>query len=315
MVRSIEILDTQKVLPEYLAIFLQTPLAQQQMQLLTTGSVIPVLANPNLSELKVYLPNLTKQREIISVFRDSAIKPEAKFKISFYNAKQAEVALMPTATQTQVKEELELPKASWQQIVQLQLPFPIARPYTLILNSEYQPYNMRLKALINLSESIVYYIYNVLVADQLRRLKLDDTELSEKIEKSFTSYSINSRLDVIFRMLNFVQKHSDVDLFIPEFSNIDIGVCRAFQNDVRNKWSHTSSFPEHKCKQIIIKYLPQFEKLLQTLLFLKEYNLSQVLHITIRNNLLQHHVISMMGNNSLFQRNYSGTPEPGDIWV
>jgi Type I restriction modification DNA specificity domain/N-6 DNA Methylase len=299
--RRLEVLDKKQVLPEYLTIFLQTPLAQQQMKLLTTGSVIPVLASPNLSELIVYLPSLTKQREIISMFKDPAIEYDVKIKTSFYSETQAEVSLTPTTVQTPVKEEQELPKASWREIVQSQLPFPIARAYTLFTISEYQPGNMRLKTLIDLSESIVYYVYNVLVADQLRRLKLDDAEIREDIGSSFTSYSVSSRLDVIFRILNFVQKHSDIDLFIPELVNIDLGVCRAFQNNVRNEWSHTSSFPEHKCRQIIIKYLPQFEKLLQKLLFLREYNLLQVLHITIRNNRLQHHVISMMGNNSLFQ--------------
>lgn len=299
--RRLDILDKKQVLPEYLTIFLQTPLAQQQMTLLTTGSVIPVLSSPNLSELIVYLPSITKQREIISLFKDSAIKSEAKFKMSFYSEKQAEVVITPPTIKTPVKEERELPKASWQQIVQSQLPFPIARAYTLFTISEYQSGNMRLKALIDLSESIVYYVYNVLVADQLRRLKLDDAELREKIVDSFTSYSIASRLEVIFRLLNLVQKRSDIDLFVPELSSIDLGVCSAFQNNVRNEWSHTSSFPEHKCRQTIIKYLPWFEKLLQTLLFLKEYNLLQALHITIRNNRLQHHVISMMGNNSLFQ--------------
>src|SRR5258708_17817975 len=296
--RRLEVLDKEHVLPEYLTIYLRSPLAQDQMRFLTSGSVIPVLSIPNLSELIVYLPNVSKQREIIAIFKDSTLDYEAKFSKSFYGGEQAPTPSVPIQ-KPPLSVETEPEEPSLHQIVQTRLPFPIARAYTLFASSEYQPGNMRVKALIDLSESIVYYVYNVLVADQLRRLKLNNAGLKKEMDISYSSYSVSRRLDVISQLLKLGQKQS-ADLFMPELTTIDLKVCRDIQKEVRNVWSHTSSFPENKCKQIIKEYQPRLEKLLQSMKFLAEYNLIQVIQITIRNGRLQHHVISMMGNNSLF---------------
>jgi len=297
--RRLEVLDTKRVLPEYLTIYLQAPIAQHQMKMLTTGSVIPSLANPNLSELKVYLPDIAKQREIITIFQDPTLDYETKVSKSFYGGKPEPTPPPPT---------LEPPPAigrtepeSLQKIVQLQFPFPIARTFTLFTNSEYEPGNMRVKALFDLSESIVYYVYNVLVADQLRRLKLDNTKLKKAMDISYSTYSLTRRLDVISDILKLARQQSAIDLFMPELTTIDLQVCRDIQKDVRNVWSHTNAFPENKCRQVIKQYQPRLEKLLLSMKFLIDYNLIQVIRITIRNGRLQHHVFSMMGNNSLFE--------------
>lgn len=297
--RRLEVLDTNQLLPEYLTMYLQTPMAQQQMKMLTTGSVIPILATPNLSELKVYVPNLNKQQEIISIFQDPILDYETKVNNSFYGGKTEPIAPPPTLETLPTIEKTE--PEPLQRIVQLQFPFPIARAYTLFTNSEYDQGNVRVKALIDLSESVVYYMYNVLVADQLRRLKLDNASLKKELEISYSSYSLVRRLDVISDILKLARKQTTIDLFIPEFTTIDLGVCRDIQKNVRNKWSHNNAPPENKCREIIKDYQPRLEKLLNSLRFLVDYNLLQVIRITIRNSRLQHHVFSMMGNNSLFQ--------------
>ncbi len=297
--RRLEVLDTNRLLPEYLTIYLQTLMAQHQMKMLTTGSVIPVLANPNLSELKVYVPNVTKQREIIAIFKDSTLDYETKVSKSFYGGKPEPTPPPPTLEPPPTIGSTE--PESLQKIVQAQFPFPIARAYTLFTNSEYEPGNMRVKALIDLSESIVYYVYNILVADQLRRLKLDNAKLKKEMDNSYSNYSLSRRLGVISVILKLARMQSAIDLFMPELTTIDLQVCRDIQKDVRNVWSHTNAFPENKCRQVIKKYQPRLEKLLHSLKFLTDYNLIQVIRITIRNGRLQHHVFSMMGNNSLFQ--------------
>jgi len=298
--RRLMVLDTNTLLPEYLTIYLQSPIAQQQMKLLTTGSVIPGLSNPNLSELKVYVPNLTKQREILTIFNNPTLDYETKVLKSFYSGKPEPTPILPTLEPPPTIGETKPESSALQKIEQAQLPFPIARMYTLFAISEHQPGNMRVKKLIDLSEYIVSYVYNVLVSDQLRRLKFDDAELRAKMDASYSSYSVTPRLDVISHLLKIAPKQSAIDLFMPELLTIDLGVCREIQNNIRNKWSHTGTFPEHKCKQIIKTYQPKLEKLLQSMKFLADYNLTQVTSITIRNGRLRHHVISMMGNNALF---------------
>lgn len=299
--RRLQISDTDNLLPKYLAIYLRTPLAQQQIKSLASGSVISVLSSSSLSELKIFVPSIEKQQEIITIYDDPKLNDREKFQVSFYDKNQGPEPTKPIIITSPSATEPESQSFSLAEIVQYQLPFPIARSYTMFINSTHQSGTIRVKQLIDLSESIVYFLYNILISDQIRRLKIDDDDLKIKINSSFTSYSITRRLEVIFHIMKLARKNSSIDLFIPELLNLNLGVCSEIQNKVRNGSSHTSAFPENKCRQIIKEYLPKMEKLLDSLRPLKSYILTQVIHITVRNGLLEHHIISMTGNNALFQ--------------
>lgn len=304
-IRRLRVLDATKVLPEYLYLCLCSPNTQKQIKRSISGSVIPTLSIANLGEITIYVPPVSKQQEIIATFKKYTLQQTEKLFSLLYNLDQFQEQNTTTPPLEQnnkkiTKTSLEAPQPSWQEIAKTLLPFPIARAFSSFEKSVHQSHSARLKELLNLSEAIVYYLYGVLVADQLQHLKIADADLASKIFSSFTSYSIDRRLEVIFHILKIAKQKPDISLFVPELTNVEVGVCRDIHNNVRNVYDHTN-MAEPWCQQKVNTYRPKLEKLLKSLLPLKDYNLAQITKIEIHKRRYMHSIISMMGDNPLFQ--------------
>jgi restriction endonuclease S subunit len=61
-------LKTADVLPEYLAIYLNSNFAQKQIKEKITGVVINALLRRNVEELEIVIPSLEAQRKVISIY-------------------------------------------------------------------------------------------------------------------------------------------------------------------------------------------------------------------------------------------------------
>ena len=303
-IRRLRIFDKGRVLPEYLALYLRSQLAQLQIERFLSGSVIRTLSSPNLGEVVVYLPDLTMQREIIGTFHELLHQQAARLLSAFPDVeKMRSMSEPPEPVQAQPPEQITLPLAmsqtlSWQEVVRNEFPFPIARAWTVFEDKASDSPSTRLKALIDVSEAIVYYLYGILASDQLRRLRISDDDPRSEI---VTSYSVDRRIKFILYMLKLARENHDIALFVPELTEAEVGVCSDIHNSLRNQYSHIATPPEPWCEQAIASYEPKLERLLRSLASLKDYRLAQVTGLTVRDGRPQHTIVSMMGNNPLFQ--------------
>jgi hypothetical protein len=301
--RRLRIRDTGHILPEYLSLYLRSTRAQLQMERLTSGSVIPVLSSPNLGSILVYLPGLDTQHAIISTFHDLAHQFVNRLLSVFPDAELMQNVLeKPQPAEVQQVEQVALPipepePLSWKETVKARFPFPIARAYTVFEKELGQSPFSRLKALIDVSEAVVHYLYGVLASDQLRRHQIsDDPKLA-----IVTDFSIDRRIDFVLAMLKHARQDSAIALFVPELVNAQVGVCKEINNNLRNKYSHIMGQPEPWHVKMVAEYKPKLERLLQSLTPLCDYTLAQVSNLDSRNLRLLHTIISMMGNSPYFQ--------------
>lgn len=299
--RRLSIRNMAQVLPEYLALYLRSDLAQRQMERALSGTVIAVLSSPNLRELIVYLPSLERQGIIVQSFRRLLRGQEARLLMSFPDVDKMAASLQSAETpsvdhQGSLSLEPTPTELSWHETVKLFLPFPIAHVYSGFEAASTESYSAQVKSLIDISEAVVYYLYGVCVSDQFRRLKAEDSEL-----KVVTDFSIDRRISFIMRLIKLAKQGVVTDLFVPEIIDVEVGVCREINNNVRNAQAHISMLPEPRCKQLVESYRPKLERLLQSILPLRQYKLAMVRNIEVRNRRPQYTILSMMGENSLFR--------------
>jgi len=305
--RRLHAFDQNRVLPEYLALYLRSRHAQLHIERSLSGSVIRTLSNPNLGKMIVYLPSIADQHEIVSAFYKLVEQRDAQLLSVFPDIEQMQVVTQPPESiQAEGAEQISLPLTmaeppSLLEVVQAEFPFPIARAYTSFKGMSNQSQSNRLKALIDTSETVVYYLYGMVVADQLRRLKIADADLKSEISYSIAGYSMEKRLKVIFHVIKLAKDNPDVNLFVPELTEFEVRVCSEIHNQLRNKYSHVSTPPEPWCERAVNRFEPRLEKLLQSLTPLKDYKLMQVTGLAVRDDRFHHNILSMMGNNPLFQ--------------
>jgi Type I restriction modification DNA specificity domain/N-6 DNA Methylase len=301
--RRLTLRDDVQVLPEYLALYLRSDLAQRQIERALSGSVIAVLSSPNLGDMTVYLPSLERQGQVVKAFRQMLKGQEAKILTGFPDADKmaasllaADTAVQPVMHQASLSLEPPPAELSWRDIVRTLLPFPVAHAYSGFGATGTESYSSQLKSLIDVSEAVVYYLYGVCVSDQLRRLKSADPEL-----KAVTDFQIDRRISFIMRLIKLAKQGAVTDLFVPEIVDAEVGVCREINNNVRNIQAHLSALPEPRCRQLVESYRPKLERLLQSLLPLRQYKLAVVRNIEVRNRRPQYTILSMMGESPLFR--------------
>ncbi len=66
-------LKTDKVLPEYLAIYLNSDFSQKQIKEKITGVVINALLKRNVEELEIVIPNVKAQKKVISIYYNNLL--------------------------------------------------------------------------------------------------------------------------------------------------------------------------------------------------------------------------------------------------
>lgn len=66
-------LKTEEVLPEYLAIYLNSDFAQKQIKEKITGVVINALLRRNVEELEIIIPSLEAQKKAVSIYYNNLL--------------------------------------------------------------------------------------------------------------------------------------------------------------------------------------------------------------------------------------------------
>jgi hypothetical protein len=186
-----------------------------------------------------------------------------------------------------------------QEVVKADFPFSIARTYTLFEAATNESPISQVRRLIAVSEAIVYYAYGILVADHLHRTKLNDPDLKALLSGSIGEFSLDRRIKYIFRFIKLSQDDPNIRLFLPEIVNAEFATCSEIHNNVRNKSSHSDT-PDAWCRKVVKDYRPKVKRLLESLLPIREYRLAQVTNVSVRDGRPQHHITTMMGDNSLF---------------
>jgi hypothetical protein len=181
-------------------LYLRSETAKLQMERWFSGSVIRVLSTPNLEQIMVFVPDIDHQNKIITTFHNQLLERYDQLLSVFPDMEKMQALTekkdLPAATEA----PLQLPIASisskeipLQEIIRKDFPFPISRAFKAFESSANESPSKRIKKLISLSEAIVYYIYGILVADQLQRIKHDDPDLKNLLTNSLTDYSMDRR--------------------------------------------------------------------------------------------------------------------------
>lgn len=294
-IRRLTVIDKSEVFPEYLAYYIRSKTVQLQLERLISGSVIKVLSSPNLEQIIVYLPSYEKQREIVDTYNKINKQRENELLTLFPDSKKMQRVLFERAPA--VKDEK--PTISLSQIIQTGFPYPISRAFTVLERNKDKPFSVRISKLIQLSESIVYYIYSILAADHLSRFNIDDSEAVRLLNGSLNNYSLDYRIRYISRILKVASNDKAIDLFVPELTDCNFGICSEIHNNLRNVIGHQGKTDEW-CKHQFPIYEPKLNKLLESLIWLKNYRLIQITKLTIRDKKYIHDIVTMSGNNALF---------------
>lgn len=149
-IRKVRVIDKDKVLPEYLELFLRSKTAQLQIDRLASGSIIQVLSTPNLKDIEIHLPSIVKQKEIVKNFRDLIQMQTSKILSVFPKSDEMRAVVEPAPPNIPAPVPSPTPitpPPSWQEIVRTQYPFPISRAFTAYEEASKQNYTNRLKTL------------------------------------------------------------------------------------------------------------------------------------------------------------------------
>jgi Type I restriction modification DNA specificity domain len=302
--RRLRVLDKKHVLPEYLAHYLRSDIAKLQMERWFSGSVIRVLSTPNLEQLIVYLPNIDKQSEIIETYNTLVSERIEQLRMVFPFAEQMQA--LTISQSKSVEHETTPPPVtsndqSFAEIVRTQFPFPIARAFALFEKSKNDSPVAHVKKLIGLSEAVIYYAFGIFASDQLQRIKSSDQDLRALLHISLTDYSMDKKIKAVFRLIKLSNDEPNVKPFVPDIIKINFGVCSEIHNNIRNKFSHSDP-PDAWCKKAVKDFEPKLMMLLEALVPIKEHRLVQITNVSVRDGRPQHHITTMMGDNSLFPK-------------
>jgi hypothetical protein len=296
--RRLRIKDTNVVLPEYLFIHLRSEIVQLQIARLRSGSVIPVLSSAELGKITVYIPPLEKQRQLISSLQASMGKQSQKILSRFYGIEQEPDTSHESKSDTKPATPSQPPL---EEVVKEEFPFPIARNFSALQQSENEKYVLQVPELVAFSESIVYYLSSICIVDQMTRLKIASKELLSDIQSCASEHSINKRFEVISGIQRLGKRDTSINLFIPEITHADIGVCKELHERVRNSKSHTLPQSEFECREIMALFRPKLKRLLESIRFLKDYKLVRVSPVAYRNKRHIYKLEYFMKDSDLFQ--------------
>lgn len=79
-------LKTNEVLPEYMAIYLNSDFAQKQIKEKITGVVINALLRRNVEELEIIIPSLEAQQKVISIYYNKLLYQKLLIKKQLLNS-------------------------------------------------------------------------------------------------------------------------------------------------------------------------------------------------------------------------------------
>lgn len=291
--RRLRVKDQTKALPEYLFIHLRSDIIQQQVARLRSGSVIPVLSNPDLGKIAAYIPPVASQEELVATLQKTHAEQTQKVLSRFYGFERDQPPRQEPGSQavpSQPPIEEDIIK---------EFPFPIARAFSFFQQSQSESYRDQLQNLIALSDAIIYYLSAICTVDQQTRLKIVDKALLSAIRDYGSDHSLQKRLDIISTIQKFAKQDNSMRLFAPEIKNADISACKEIHKR-RNSIAHTASTSERESEKFIKELMPKIRYTLASLRFLKDYKLVLVTPVAYRNKLHFYKYTYLMSDNDVY---------------
>jgi type I restriction enzyme M protein len=155
-------------------------------------------------------------------------------------------------------------------------PTPIALAYRRFHDSRFNVYEQTLR-LRDLFEAASYFVYNLVLADVLRRPEPKQFYIEKsKARKAYNSCSMRHRIDFVDEVIKIASTNNGKDLFIPELVNSSVVSLARQMQDWRNQLSHTATLKESQQRKVFDDYHPVVEELLAELKFLADYPLVRI---------------------------------------
>jgi type I restriction enzyme R subunit len=156
-------------------------------------------------------------------------------------------------------------------------PTPIALAYRRFLDARFNIYEKILR-LKDLFEAISFFVYNLVLADALRRLDVDKYYVEDKgARKAYNGYSMATRMEFVAQILSKARVNNGEDLFIPELIDSNIAdQAKHLQGELRNPISHTATATESRLMSLLKDFQPIVEGMLEQLEFLTKYRLVRI---------------------------------------
>src|SRR5207253_2977199 len=158
---------------------------------------------------------------------------------------ETQSALLQAATELKSLAE-NLVEPSLEDRVLNAYPMPIALAYRRFRDSRFNVYEQVLR-LRDLFEATSFLVYNVVLADSLRRLSPEKYFIADAgARRSYNNFSMAMRLGFVDAIINIAnQAKSQNDLFMPELSGINfVKIAKQLQAEFRNRISHTATATE-----------------------------------------------------------------------
>jgi len=156
-------------------------------------------------------------------------------------------------------------------------PTPIALTYRRYHDARFNVFEQVL-TLRDLFESVAFFVYNVMLADALRRLEPSVYYVEKKeVRRAYGDFSLPPRMDFIDAIAEKARTRSGDELFVPELAKSPVtGIIKALQREFRNVLSHTMAGSESQKKKVLERFAPRVEELLANMEFLSRYQLARI---------------------------------------
>lgn len=156
-------------------------------------------------------------------------------------------------------------------------PTPVALAYRRFHDARFNVYEQVLR-LKDVFEAAAFYVYNIALADLLRRLDPRTYYISDAgARRAYNGYSMTTRMDFVAELQGIAQLNQGKDLFMRELADSLVpALAKDLQDDLRNRLSHTATAAESQQRQVIEDFEPLVESMLSDLDFLSRYQLVRV---------------------------------------
>ena len=273
--------------PDEVFAFLRSNQGQTMLRSFSTSGVtMPRITSQGFAQLPVWLPETAKK---INIERELSAAAKAK--------EQLENEILPTLRELSKKgkgggeqdEQLGAVAQRLQGVAILlappqlpdrvvsKYPMPIALAFRRYRDARFNVYEQVLR-LRDVFEATSHFVYNVLLADALRRLDPQLYYVQDRgARRAFNGYSMASRMDFVHSVIELAVKRDPQELFVPEIVDSDVAkVARELQEDFRNRLSHTATATESQQKKVLADFEPKVLAMLEDLDFLTRYRLVRI---------------------------------------
>jgi hypothetical protein len=156
-------------------------------------------------------------------------------------------------------------------------PAPIALAYRRYDDARFNVFE-RVLRLRDLFEAVAFFIFNVTLADTLRRLDPKQFYVQDpSVRMAYKTYRLPERMAFVESIVAASRPQAESPLFVTEMAACRATqIIRELQREFRNPMSHTAAPQEHQQQKILDRFAPQVEQLLADVEFLSRYTLVRI---------------------------------------